>query len=63
MEIIRQITAKNRAYDVIYSCNNIPQCNVAKNYIRAYYDLYEDRIGYEDLKRILKEHMVDLLAP
>jgi hypothetical protein len=63
MEIIKQITAKNKAYDIIYSCETIPQCNTAENYVGRYLTLFEDRLGFNDLMRLLKEHKVGLLKP
>ncbi len=63
MEIIKQITAKNKAYDIIDSCKTIPQCNIAENYLESYLKLFEDRLGFNDLMRILKEHKVNLLKP
>ncbi len=63
MEIIRQITAKNKAYDIIYSCETIPQCNGAENYVGRYLTLFEDKLGFNELMRVLKEHKVGLLSP
>lgn len=63
MEIIKQITSKGKAIDVIESCVNMLQCNSAENYINLFYSKFEDRIGFEELKRLLKEHKLNLLQP
>ena len=63
MGIIEQISSKEKALHVIESCENIPQCNSAENYVELYFNKFEDRLGFEELRRFLKQHKLDLLNP
>ena len=63
MEILKQVLSKEKAFHVIESCENIPQCNSSENYVELYYNKFEDRLGYEELKRFLRQHKEDLLKP
>lgn len=63
MEIVRQLLAKEKAFYVIESCENTSQCDSSESYINLYYNKFEDRLGFEELKRFLKEHKLNLLNP
>ena len=62
-EIIRQISAKSKAFDVIGSCMTGDQFNAAENYIELYYNKFEDFLGYNELKRELQRVRVESLSP
>lgn len=49
MSIKEQVLAKEKAYDVISSCETIEQLEVAKKYVQNYFDLYEDGLGFNRL--------------
>lgn len=49
MGIKKQVFAKEKAYDVISSCDTIEQLEVAKKYVQNYFELYEDGLGYNRL--------------
>ncbi len=61
MEIIKQVTAKNIALDVIESCETQEQCTSAETFISLYFNKFGDRIGFEELKRFMKEHKLSIL--
>ena len=63
MEILKQVLAKEKAFHVIESCENMAQCDSSENYINLYYDKSEDRLGFEELKRFLKEQRSYILNP
>lgn len=49
MGIKKQVFAKEKAYDVISSCDTIEQLDIAKKYVQNYFELYEDALGYNRL--------------
>ena len=49
MSIKKQVFAKEKAYDVISSCDTIEQLEVAKKYVQNYFELYEDGLGFNRL--------------
>jgi len=62
-EIIKQLGAKRRCYDVIESCITADHWNGATNYIENYYKLTEDFLGYQELKHYLQQRRVEDLYP
>jgi len=63
MEIIKQITAKSKAYNIIDSCKNSNHYEVAHKYIKLYYINYEDFVGKNELERYLQDHKISMLTP
>ena len=55
MEIIKQIKAKNKAIKVINSCKTDEHFESSLNYIDLYYKKFEDFVGYNELKRLIKQ--------
>lgn len=62
-ELIRQISAKSKAFDVIESCMTGDHFRAAENYIELYYKKFEDFLGYNELKRELQRVRVESLSP
>lgn len=62
-ELIRQIGAKSKAFDVIASCETGDHYNAAENYIELYYQKFQDFLGYNELKRELQRVKVEALKP
>ena len=62
-EIIRQISAKSKAFDVINSCMTGDHFNAAEKYVELYYNKFEDFLGYNELKRELQRVRVESLNP
>lgn len=62
-ELIKQISAKSKAFDVIESCTTGDHFNAAMNYIELYYQKFEDFLGYNELKRELQRVRVESLKP
>lgn len=56
MEIINQMGAKSKCIKVIDSCVTSEQLKVADRYIELYNKKYEDFLGYNMLKRKIKEN-------
>lgn len=50
MDIYYQIECKNRAFDVIDSCVTTAHVLSARNYIRLYFEKFEDMLGYMQLE-------------
>lgn len=63
MEILKQITAKIKAFDIIDSCENADHWNAAERYIKLYFDKFEDFVGKQELERYLQEHKLSMLKP
>ena len=61
MEILAQIMAKSKAESVIESSDSMAHFSGAEKYIQLYYNKFEDRLGYEYLKRELKQARLDSL--
>ena len=55
MSIKKMVAAKQKCYEVINSCETIEHVRSAKQYIRNYYDLYEDGFGFNQLNIDLHE--------
>ena len=49
MDIKQQVSAKQKAFNVIHSCETIEQCLTARKFIDNYYKLSEDGLGYNYL--------------
>ena len=62
MGILKQIAAKNKAFLVINSCENVLQVKTAKRYIDRYNSQFEDLIGYTELMRELVDKMGDKIV-
>lgn len=64
MDIKKQVEAKQKAFNVVQSCETIEHCITARRYIENYYDLTEDGFGYDnlstDLNQIVTEIEMDL---
>jgi len=56
MEILKQIEAKNKAIKVINSCKTDEHFESSLNYVDLYYKKFEDLIGYNELKRLIKQN-------
>lgn len=63
MEIIRQIAAKNKAKDIIDSCNNADHWDAAEKYIKLYFEKFEDFLGKRELEDYLQQHKLSALKP
>ncbi len=61
MEILKQILAKNKAFDVIDSCENWKQFANAEKYIELYYNMFNDFSGKAELNRYLKDKKIKSL--
>lgn len=61
MEIVKQITAKIKGFDIIDSCENANHWKAAERYIRLYFNKFEDLLGKQELDRHLQEHKLKLL--
>ncbi len=55
MDINTQISAKQKAVNVINSCETLEQCETAMNYIYLYHDLSGDDLGFHNLSTDLNE--------
>jgi hypothetical protein len=53
MEIINQIVAKQKAIEVIESCEIDEHYDMAQKYIELYHKMYGDFIGYNELYRLI----------
>ena len=53
MEILKQIAAKEKAIDVINSCETIAHIMSARRYIKLYENLFEDMLGAMSLNDTL----------
>ena len=62
MGILKQILAKQKAFDVIASCESKVHCDGAERYIKRYFEKFEDVLGFRELERALQEHKVSLLG-
>ena len=56
MEILKQIEAKNKAIKVINSCTTDEHFESSLNYVELYYKKFEDLIGYNELKRLIRKN-------
>ena len=56
MEILKQIEAKNKAIVIINSCETDEHFESSLNYIELYYKKFEDLIGYNELKRLIRKN-------
>ena len=56
MEILKQIEAKNKAIKVINSCKTDEHFKSSLNYVELYYKKFEDFIGYNELKRLIRKN-------
>jgi len=54
-EIVKQIIAKDKASAVIHSCENCFHYEVAENYINRYRIVFNDLLGWTELKGELKK--------
>ena len=63
MEIIKQITAKTKGFNIIDSCENVNHWEVAEKYIKLYFDKFEDFLGKQELERYLQQHKLNMLKP
>ena len=63
IDILKQITAKNKTIDVIESCDTLDQYINAERYVELYYSQFEDFIGYNELKRYIQERKIQSLKP
>jgi hypothetical protein len=61
MEIVKQITAKIKGFDIIDSCENANHWVAAERYIKLYFDKFNDLLGKQELDRHLQEHKLRLL--
>jgi hypothetical protein len=61
MEIVKQITAKIKGFDIIDSCENSNHWVAAERYIKLYFDKFNDLLGKQELDRHLQEHKLRLL--
>jgi len=55
VELLKQIEAKQKCVSVIDSCINREQLKLACNYVKLYYDKFEDFLGYNELIRMIKK--------
>jgi hypothetical protein len=53
MELLKQIEAKQKCVLVIESCLNKDHLKSAYNYVKLYYDKFEDFLGYNELIRMI----------
>ncbi len=56
MEILKQIEAKNKAIKVINSCKTDEHFKSSLSYVELYYKKFEDFIGYNELKRLIRKN-------
>jgi hypothetical protein len=63
MEIVRQISTKAKAFNVIGSCVTGAHFDAAKRYIDLYHQKFDDFLGYNELKRELQRVRVESLTP
>jgi hypothetical protein len=56
MGILKQVSAKNKAMDIIHSCEDIEQCVITERYIGLYYEKFHDLLGFTELTLELKKH-------
>lgn len=63
IDIIRQVLSKQRAYDVINSCETADHFDGAEKYIENYYKLTSDYLGYQDLLSHFNETRINSLFP
>lgn len=62
-ELINQIGAKSKAFDIIFSCQTYDHFTAAEKYIELYYNKFEDFLGYNELKRELQKFRIESLSP
>lgn len=55
MSIYKQLNAKEKAINVINSCNTELQLNNAHRFIQLYYNCFEDYVGYHELLNLLNK--------
>ena len=55
MKIDKQILSKNKCFAIIDSCIISDQFEIANNCIDLYLKIYNDNVGYEELKKYLNE--------
>ena len=63
MEILRQITAKTKGFNIIDSCETGEHCRSAERYIKLYFNKFEDFLGKRELDNYLQEHKIEMLSP
>lgn len=63
MEILKQVTAKAKCFNVIDSCETSDQFESAENYIKLYFNKFNDFLGFQELKMHLQEVRVSSLRP
>lgn len=56
MTLINQIKAKNKTKKVIESCVSKEHYEVAERMLEQYNNKFEDFVGYNELKRLLKKN-------
>lgn len=56
MTLIDQIKAKNKTKKVIESCVSKEHYEVAERMLEQYNNKFEDFVGYNELKRLLKKN-------
>ena len=60
MDIKKQISAKEKAFNVVNSCKTYEQCQTASNFLNNYLELTEDGFGYNLLVTILNDITNDI---
>jgi hypothetical protein len=55
MELLKQIESKQKCVLVIESCINKEQLQSAYNYVKLYYNKFEDFLGYNELIRMIND--------
>ena len=63
MSILTQVLTKQKAFDMIYTCESQDHFNGTSNYIELYYKKFEDYLGYNELKSCLKDVQLKSLKP
>ena len=63
IDIIKQISYKVRAMDVINSCISADHFAGAKRYVENYYNITEDYLGFQELNAHLNEKRINSLYP
>ncbi len=62
-DLIKQISAKAKAINIINSCVCGLHFESAEKYIELYHNKFEDFLGYNELKRELQRVRVESLTP
>lgn len=62
-ELIKQLSAKTKALNIIESCLTGEHFTVAEKYIELYYKIFQDLIGYNELKKMLQDLRIESLSP